>query len=321
MNQDRIIKSTKNAVVITIPLDLGAKNLGVDIGPEAFLYSDLEPKLKSSGINIDKIIQIKSNKRKDVEMGNPRMRYMSEIVRVSTKVADIVRKYLDKGEKVIGLGGDHSINLGLFSGAASFCRDVDKTLGMIYLDAHGDMNTHETTLSGNIHGMHVASLLGLGPEPLKQVGGDFVKLKFSNLLHIGGNDMDQAEIDLIRNQKIPNFSLNDVMLYGLAPLIKMIDTLAQRCDYIWVSLDLDVIDKIYAPGAGMPSNAGLSYREVSFICNYIGETCPVIGLDIVEYNPLQDKDKITVELGIELTAKLLGKEYSWYTGYLEQNKI
>ena len=311
----------KDAIIIGIPLDLGAKNLGVDIGPEAFLYSGAEAKLKSAGINVAKTIQIKCNKREDVEMGDPRMRYMSEIVRVSEEVADLVRQSLSEGKKIIGLGGDHSINLGLFSGAASYFKQKGEDLGMIYLDAHGDMNTHETTQSGNIHGMHVASLMGLGPDELKQVGGDFVKLKFSDLLHIGGSDLDQPEIDLIARESIPNFSLSDVLMHGLSPLVKMIDEQASRCPNIWVSLDLDAIDRIYAPGAGMPSNAGLSYREVAFICKYIGEHCNVVGVDVVEYNPLQDQDKKTAELGIELIAKLLGGEYSWYTNYMEQNKI
>lgn len=315
------IQETKDAVVIGIPLDLGAKNLGVDIGPEAFLYSGLKSKLKSAGINVDQVIQIKTKKREDVKMGDPRMRYMSEIVRVSEEVANLVQQNLAKGRKIIGIGGDHSINLGLFSGAASYFKHKDASLGMIYLDAHGDMNTHETTASGNIHGMHVASLMGLGPIELKNVGGAFTKLKFSDLLHIGGSDLDQPEIDLMKRESIPNFSLSDVLMHGLSPLVAMIDELASRCENVWVSLDLDVIDRIYAPGAGMPSNAGLSYREVAFICKYIGEHCNVIGLDVVEYNPLQDQDKKTAELGIELIAKLMGGEYSWYTNYMQQNKI
>lgn len=311
-----------NTSIFLIPLDLGAKNLGVDIGPEAFIYADLESKLSSAGFKLnDDLVRFNPKPRSQVEMGDPKARYMAEIIRVCEQVAGATELKLGEGQKVIGLGGDHSINLGLFSGAASYCRGINKTLGMIYLDAHGDMNTDETTLSGNIHGMHVASLMGLGPDKLKSVSGDFVKLKFENLLHIGGSDLDQAELDLMRDKKIPNFSLADVMLYGLAPLIKMIDQLVARCDYIWVSVDLDSIDRLYAPGAGMPSNAGLSYREISFICKYIGQHCPVLGLDIVEYNPLQDENKKTAELAIELIAKLLGQEYSWYTGYLEQNKL
>jgi arginase len=310
-----------SAAIICIPLDLGAKNLGVDIGPEVFLYSGIQDKLNSIGIKTDEPTKIFCKNREDVEMGSPKARYMSEIVRASEDVVKNTKLKLQGGKKVIGLGGDHSINLGLFSGAASFCQNQGKTLGMIYLDAHGDMNTDETTISGNIHGMHVASLMGLGPQDLQQVGGDFVKLKPSNLLHIGGSDLDQAEIDLMRESNIPNFSLADVMLHGLAPLVKLIDELAERCDYLWVSVDLDSIDRLYAPGAGMPSNAGLSYREVSFICKYIGSKNKTLGVDVVEYNPLQDEDKKTAELGIELIAKLLGKEYSWYTGYLERNKI
>jgi arginase len=312
---------TINSSVLLIPLDLGAKNLGVDIGPEAFVYAGIESKLASAGFKLNDPIRFNPKPRDQVEMGDPKARYMDEIVRICEQVAESTKIELARGQKVIGLGGDHSINLGLFSGASSYCGDSQKTIGMIYLDAHGDMNTEVTTLSGNIHGMHVASLMGLGPEPLKNVGGNFTKLKFANLLHIGGSDIDQAESDLMFNAKIPNFSLADVMLHGLAPLTKMIDDLAKRCNCVWVSLDLDSIDKLYAPGAGMPSNAGLSYREVSFICKYIGQICNVIGVDVVEYNPLQDEGRKTAELGIELIAKLLGSDYSWYTGYMEDNKV
>ena len=305
------------ASILLVPLDLGAKNLGVDIGPEAFIYADIQTKLSSAGISTDEPIKYLPRPRDQVEMGDPKARYMGEIVRISEQVAEDTKLKLGDGKKVIGLGGDHSINLGLFSGAALFCRDTNKTLGMIYLDAHGDMNTDETTLSGNIHGMHVASLMGLGPKPLQQVAGDFIKLRPANLLHIGGSDFDQAEIDLMREHDIANFSLADVMLHGLAPLAKMIDQLADGCDHLWVSVDLDVIDRLYAPGAGMPSSAGLSYREISFICKYIGSKNKTLGVDVVEYNPLQDEERKTAELGIELVAKLLGREYSWYTGYLE----
>lgn len=192
---------------------------------------------------------------------------------------------------------------------------------MIYLDAHGDMNTDQTTMTGNIHGMHLASLMGFGATELAQVYGEQTKLPKDNLLHIGGCDWDQSELDLIKDEGLKAFTLLDVMSHGLAPLLKMIDELAERVANIWISLDLDVIDKMYAPGAGMPNAGGLTYREVAAIAEYAGKKCNVIGIDVVEYNPLQDIDHKTAELGIELIAKFLGSNYSWYTNYLESNKM
>ena len=182
------------------------------------------------------------------------------------------------------------------------------------------MNTDRTTLTGNIHGMHLASLMGIGPTKLSHVHGNEVKIKKENLLHIGGNDFDQAELDLVKAEDLASFTLFDLLSYGLGKLIPMIEELRGKVGKVWVSLDLDVIDKVYAPGAGMPNPAGLSYREIAAIAEYIGKNCNVVGVDVVEYNPLQDIDGKTAELGIELIAKFFGRNYSWYSNYLERNK-
>jgi arginase len=216
------------------------------------------------------------------------------------------------------LGGDHSVCLGAVSGASVA---LSGELGLIYLDAHGDMNTDETTLTGNIHGMHLASLMGFGAQSLQQVHGSTTKINKENLLHIGGSDFDQAELDLIKHENLQTFTLFDLLSQSLAPVLKMIDNLAARVPNVWISLDLDSIDRIYAPGAGMPNAKGLTYREIATIAAYIGEKCNVVGIDVVEYNPLQDEDHKTAELGIELIATFFGRKYSWYTNYLKRNKL
>ena len=183
------------------------------------------------------------------------------------------------------------------------------------------MNTDKTTLSGNVHGMHLASLLGFGADELKQLHSKATKIKKEHLLHIGGCDFDQAELDLIADEKLKAFTLFDLVSDGMSPLLKMIDNLAKRTPNVWVSLDLDVIDRIYAPGAGMPNAKGLTYREIAIIAEYIGRHCNVVGIDVVEYNPLQDDQQKTAELGIELVAKFFGKNYSWYTNYMDKNQV
>lgn len=304
--------------LIGVPLDLGAENLGVDIGPQAFRYQDITGKLERVGFDIQDAGDVQPQARDTLKPGNPRMHYVEEIVRVNNEAAKLTETAIKQGRKAVAVGGDHSINLGVVSGASAA---LDGNIGLIYLDAHGDMNTDETTLSGNVHGMHLASLLGFGADELKNVHTDKVKVPKENLLHIGGSDFDQGELDLIKNENLAAFTLFDLLTSSLAPLLKMIDDLAARVPNIWVSLDLDVIDQIYAPGAGMPNAKGLTYREIATITEYIGNKCNVIGVDVVEYNPLQDQDNKTAELGIELIAKLLGKNYSWYTNYMERNKV
>ncbi len=306
------------AKLIGIPLDLGAENLGVDIGPQAFRYHNIIGKLESAGIKIDDHGDVSVKPRKDLNIGQKNLKYAEEIIRVNTEVAGIVEEAVLNGQKIIGLGGDHSINLGLVSGASSA---LNQDIAMIYLDAHGDMNTSDTTLSGNIHGMHVASLLGFGDSQLVNLFKPGRKLAPENLLHIGGSDFDQAELDLISRENIKHFTLFDLLSTNLAPLLDLISQIGSSNKNVWVSLDLDVIDQIYAPGAGMPNAKGLTYREIATIAEYIGQHCSVIGVDVVEYNPLQDENKKTAELGIELIAKFLGKNYSWYSGYMERNRL
>jgi arginase len=312
--------SKTQATLIGVPLDLGAENLGVDIGPDAFRHQQITDKLTGVGFELNDEGNIAVTDRRNLQPGNPRLPYLDEIVRVNEALADKVESSVRSGQKAIVLGGDHSINLGAVSGASVA---LHGQLGLIYFDAHGDMNTDETSLTANIHGMHLASLMGFGAPALKNVHGEGTKLAKENLLHIGGSDWDQAELDLIARENLTSFSLFDVLTKGLGELIKLIDDLAARVPNIWISLDLDSIDQIYAPGAGMPNAKGLSYREISTLAEYVGQLhngVNIVGIDVVEYNPLQDEKNKTAELGIELIAKFLGHNYSWYSNYMAHNK-
>lgn len=306
------------ASIIGIPLDLGAENLGVDIGPNAFRYKKIADKLKNAGFEIKDRGNIECKDRGGLEAGNPKLKFLGEILRVSQRSAKLSFNLVGKGEKVVALGGDHSICLGVVAGASMALKG---DLGLIYFDAHGDLNTDKTTLTGNIHGMHLASLLGYGAKELVNVGGRGKKINKDNLLHIGADDLDQAEIDFIEKENLNCFKMIDLLSEGLKPLFGLIDKLNTQVKNIWVSLDLDSIDSTYAPGAAMPNQAGLTYREVTAIAQYIGKKCNVVGVDSVEYNPLQDIEGKTAELAIELIAKFFGSNYSWYTNYLKKNKV
>ncbi len=309
---------TPAATLLGIPLDLGAKNLGVDIGPDALRHQGIVSKLQSAGLTITDEGDIKPLDRNELNPGEPHLRYLDEIVRISEVTAQTVHEIIARQERVIALGGDHSVNLGVVAGAS---RALNGDLGLIYLDAHGDMNTPDTTQTGNIHGMHLASLLGFGEPRLINVHGEGAKIAKTNLLHIGGSDLDQPEIELMQRENLPNFKLVDLLMDGMRPLFQKIDQLCSQVGHVWVSLDLDVIDRVYAPGAGMPNPGGLSYREIAAIAEYVGSKCNVVGMDVVEYNPLQDDHKKTAELSIELIAKFLGHNYSWYTNYMSANRL
>jgi arginase len=312
-NQDKT-----NVTLIGIPLDLGAESLGVDIGPSAFRKRKIVEKLEHAGLTVHDHGDLECNDRSKLDAGDPLKPYAAEIVRVNEQAANLVEEAIRGGSRPVIIGGDHSINLGAFSGATAAVGSPNE-IGLIYLDAHGDMNTPDVSISHNIHGMHVAALLGYGGDELMDVHGSGAKLRKENLLHAGGSDFDQAELDLIAREGLTCFTMFDFLKDGLAPLIAMINDLAQRVPNIWVSLDLDCIDVTYAPGVGIPSRGGYTYREIAAITEYIGKNCNVIGIDVVEYNPVNDDEGKTADLGIELATKLLGTNYSWYTSYMDRN--
>lgn len=307
-----------NVSLLGIPLDLGAKNLGVDIAPKVLRDLKILQKLQNVGLDVKDEGDIKINSRKKLLVGNKKLKYLDEIIRVSEIVAKKINEQISLSQKVLAVGGDHSISLGTISGASSALKG---DLGIIYLDTHGDINTNVSTLSGNIHGMHVASILGFGEKKLIDIYKKGRKVKKENIILAGGNDFDLEEEKLIQKEKIKTFTITDLLANGMDPLFKKIDDLNKKVKNIWVSLDLDAIDYVYAPGVGIPNTGGLTYREISAIAKYIGKNCNVIGMDLVEYNPTKDINNKTAELAIELCAKIFGSDYSPYTKYMDKNKL
>ena len=310
MNQD-----TKSlATLIGVPLNLGAKNLGVDMGPNAYRYQDIVPKLARAGIEVTDTGNVFCEDRWKVSPGdNPLLPYGPEIVRVANDTAKLTHQAIQEGRKAIVLGGDHTICLGAVSGGSVA---VSGDIGLIYFDAHGDMHTDQTSQTHNLHGMQLAALMGFGASELINTYQPGIKVAKEHVLHIGGSDWDQAELDLVQRENITTFTMDDALTKTFAPLLPMIDALAAQVKHIWISLDLDSIDEQYAPAAGMPNKKGLLYREIKLLAEYIGKHCNVIGIDVVEYNPLLDVDRKTAALATELIANFLGKDYSWYNDYL-----
>lgn len=312
----RVNTLSSDLVLVGVPLDLGAESLGVEVGPDALRQKKIIEKLEHAGFKVNDLGNIPCPNRNELTVTDPKAPYLNEIARVNEEVASLVDKNLQASHRAIVLGGDHSINLGAFAGAENVFGDK---LGLIYIDAHADSNTPENSISHNIHGMHLASLMGFGPDELTHLYQPRTKLPTANLLHIAGSDFDHGEAELFKREKITSFSMLDLLSDGLRPLLELISEFSRRLESIWVSVDLDAIDTLYAPGVGIPNQGGLTYREVAAITEYIGKNCNVVGIDLVEYNPMSDIEGKTAELGIEIIAKLLGSNYSWYTNYMDRN--
>jgi arginase len=307
----------KPVSLIGIPFNLASDNPGVEKAPAMFGQLQLKERLESVGLDIrnDHVVELPFS---DPKIGDKHLKYAKEVVMMAEKTAEVVKNEITKGHRVVAFGGDHSITLGTVSGASAA---VNGDLGVIYIDAHGDMNTDKTSPSGNIHGMPLAAVMGFGNPLLTNIYQKGTKIKKEHMIHIGSKDLDPGEEELIRQENLVIFGIHDLLTFGLSPLWNMITNLSKNVLHIWVSVDMDAIDREFAPGVGMPNIGGLSYREIAAITKYIGKSCNVIGLDIVEYNPDKDVDFKTGGLARELIAKLLGTDYNWYMEYLSHHKV
>ncbi len=296
--------------IVSIPLELGSDERGLAEAPAYLFKHGLEKMIASLGREISESVTISSTKPTLVASAG-RMKNVDEIASVAKRAASIVEAALRRGDTVLSLGGDHSVAFGSIAGAAA----ARPSLGVIYIDAHPDCNTDETTISGNVHGMVTSAVMGVGHAILTDIARR--KISPKHFLFIGLKDIDQAEIEFLRSRSIKCITMLDIVKRGLGPTIAAIDSLARNVDSVWVSMDMDSIDEAYAPGVGLATPDGLTRREIMGIAQYIGKTCRVAGLDIVEIVPSKDKDNKTVALALELTARFLGGEYSWYRGYMD----
>lgn len=304
--------------LIGVPLDLGSERMGADMAPNALRYQKFVQHLQHSGLDITDLGNIACPSPEESGQGEQTAKYLEPIARTCQSLAGIVASSVLKQHQIIALGGDHSIAIGSVSGAA---QALNGSVGLIWIDAHGDLNTPQTTPSGNIHGMPFAVLLGYGDERLTSIGGNMPPIKSQNSLGIGFKDLDPAERIFIKEHNLPTVFINDILAHGLEPVFSGIDHLIKTTDHIWVSFDLDAVDASQAPGVGMPNKGGLTYREIHAVCEYIGKHCTIAGLDLVEYNPVNDIEHKTAILATELTAKLFGKDYSQYGEYLHHHAI
>ncbi len=298
----------QNVSIIGFPMDLGADRRGVDMGPSALRIAGLQTKLEELGYRVEDNGDIKIEIMERQKIKNPKLKYLDEIIKTSKLLAEKVERVLDKGDFPICLGGDHSMALGTISGIASFCKKRKLRLGVIWIDAHSDMNTDETSPTGNIHGMPLSALMGLGCDELVNLLGFSPKLYPENCVLIGIRSIDEAEKVNIKKLKVPIYTMNDIDKLGIHRIIaKVLKQFREKVDHIHISFDVDSVDPSVAPGVGTPIPGGLSYREAHLLMETIAECGCMSSLEIAEVNPILDHKNQSASFTSELIASSMGQ--------------
>src|SRR3954468_17020968 len=302
--------SRKKIAFIGAPLDLGAGRRGVDMGPSAFRVADIHARVRSLGYEVTDRGDIDVFIQETHDPGDPRMKYLREIRHACEAVRDEVGSALTEGTMPVVLGGDHSIAMGTIAGVSRHFGKKDERIGLLWFDAHGDMNTPETSPSGNIHGMPLAVALGIGePSLVGLAGTDGPMVEGARAAVVGLRDVDPAEKENIKESGIGAFTMRDIDERGMrAVMEEAIKRANTGTRGLHVSFDLDGIDPDYAPGVGTAAPGGLSYREAHLAMEMLYDTGKVLSAEFVEVNPILDHRNTTARLGVELLASLLGKK-------------
>lgn len=295
----------KKVKIFGVPIDLGSEPLGVEMGAAAIRYAGLTEALRFNNIEFDDFGDLVIDRKTGLSQNGQ----LKEISRVSEELAELVSKAIDEEYIPIVLGGDHSASIGSIAGAAK----KSEKLGLLWLDCHPDSNTPETSLTGNVHGMTVAISLGFGYPQLVNCFQFSPKVMPENVCIIGAKDIDKAEKEFLDNKGVKYFTTFDIAKRGIVQILDVaLEVILKSCDSVHLSFDVDVLDPLIAPGTGIISRGGLSYREISFIMETIGTLDIISSIDIIEINPLLDIKNQTSELAVELLLAALGGSYGDY---------
>jgi len=301
--------SSKKIRVIGVPLDLGQSRRGVDMGPSAVRVAGLEARLEALGFVVEDAGNIAVALPEQKKEGHPRAKYLKEITATCTKHAELVLKTLEAGKTPIVLGGDHSVAAGTVAGVAEFLRRQNQKLGLLWIDAHSDINTPESSPSGNVHGMPLAAIMGLGPPELANIFGFSPKVAPENCVLVGVRDIDAAEKENVRKAGIEVYTMRDIDERGMRAVMEDALRAAGRGTAGYhVSLDMDWVDPEDAPGVGTPVRGGATYREAHLAMEIIADHGRLTSFEIVEVNPVIDEHNRTADLAVELTLSIFGKK-------------
>lgn len=296
----------KKISIIGVPSDYGQQRRGVDMGPSAMRYAGAIERLEKLGYDVMDEGNVSVRKLEKSKHHDQKLLNLEEVLDVSEQLAKKVDEVIEQGRFPVILGGDHSISIGSIAGI----RKHYQNLGVIWFDAHTDINTPETTPSGNIHGMPLAINLGLGDERLINIAKGAPFLKFENVVIIGARSIDEGEKALIKNKKIKIFTMHEIDRMGMSKVIE--ETVAylkaRQVDGVHISIDLDALDPIYTPGVGTPVPGGITYRESHLAMEMLEEAKIITSCEFVEVNPILDERNKTADTAVALMGSLLGEK-------------
>jgi len=300
--------ATKKIRIVGAPIDLGAGRRGVDMGPSALRVAHIGEQLRDLGYDVEDGGDVPVRNPEELPHGDPRLKYREPIREMAEAVSARVEKAVQDGALPIILGGDHSVAIGSTAGIARALKPRGESFGIIWFDAHADMNVPESTPSGNIHGMALAVALGLGDKALTQVAGFAPKLAARNAVLVGTRSIDEKERGVVRQSGIHVFTMRDIDERGMRAV--MVDALAAALDGtrgVHVSLDIDFMDPDLAPGTGTVVRGGVTEREAHLAMEMVADTGKLLSMDVTEINPVLDEHNQTARLAVDLTLSALGK--------------
>jgi arginase len=292
----------RKVAIIGAALDLGAGRRGVDMGPSAIRYAGIDDRLAGLGLECSDWGNVETAVAEAASVGDPRARFLDEIKEACERVAGLVAQATRGGFAPVVLGGDHSVAIGSLGGLAS----VHGSGGVLWFDAHGDLNTPETSPSGNVHGMPLAAALGLDAQAFASEAWPLPMLDPERVALIGIRSLDEGERDLVRELGIAVYTMSDLDRQGVEPVVREALERVAGAPFVHVSLDIDVVDPEAAPGVGTPVRGGLSYREAHLAMELVAEWGGFGSFEIVEVNPILDRENATGRLAVELAASAFG---------------
>ncbi|MGF9966256.1 arginase [Bacillus rhizoplanae] len=293
----------KEVSIVGVPMDLGQTRRGVDMGASAIRYAGVVERIQNIGYNVEDLGDICIEREFQINE-NEKLKNLEQVVKVCNELASKVDTIIEKKSFPLVLGGDHSIAIGTLAGVAKHY----KNLGVIWYDAHGDLNTEETSPSGNIHGMSLAASLGHGHPSLVNLYGEYPKVKKENVVIIGARSLDDGEKELIQKEGIKVFTMHEIDRMGMTAVMEETIAYLSHTDGVHLSLDLDGLDPHDAPGVGTPVMGGLSYRESHLAMEMLAESGMITSAEFVEVNPILDEKNKTAIAAVALMGSLFGEK-------------
>jgi len=300
----------KHIAIIGAPLDLGAGRRGVDMGPSALRVAGLGKRLSALGYDVSDMGNIPVAQAEAVEdAGSSHARFLPQIAAACERLGEMVAQALANGQTPLVLGGDHSVAVGTVGGVSRFFRDSQRKIGLLWMDAHADMNTPESSPSGNVHGMPLACCAGEGPDALRYMFGRGSMVDPANVALVGIRDVDAREQPIVRSTGIRPFTMRDIDERGMrAVMDEAIAIASEGTAGFHLSLDMDFVDPEYAPGVGTPVRGGATYREAHLAMEVICDSERMVSMEVVEVNPVIDEVNRTADLAVELILSAMGKK-------------